>query len=290
MNRSVRLTPAAVNKAEAGFRRRFPNAAPKVALILGSGWGAAAERAFTVTDAASADCLPGWGRAGVAGHAGRLLLAEAGGVPTLIFQGRRHWYEGEGWTPVAIPPLLCRQLGVRALLLTNSSGSLRADRPAGSLGVIRDHLNLMGVNPLQGPHHAAWGPRFPDMTRVYHPAWNRLLGDAGRAAGQEIPEGVYAGVPGPAYETPAEVEMLARLGADWVGMSTVPEAILAHAAGLAVGGLTCVSNLASGVIDAPLDHAAVLAAAAAAQSRIVPLLQHVWSRLAGSGLLSGDRP
>ncbi len=284
------LLPASeLEKAETACRRIFPNAAPRAGIILGSGWGPAIV-GFTELASCSTGDIAGLGRPTVAGHSGRIILAECAGIQTLVFQGRRHWYEGDGWLPVAIPVYLLKKLGARAVLLTNSAGGIRADLEPGALALIRDHLNLMGANPLQGPHQPVWGPRFPDLSRVYHPEWNRLLADAATVRGIPLTTGIYAALPGPTYETPAEIRMLAALGADMVGMSTVPEAILAHAAGLAVAGLSCITNTAAGLTDVPPNHADVLARLAEAQARLAALLETAWTRLAASPILQGEPP
>jgi inosine/guanosine/xanthosine phosphorylase family protein len=269
-------------------RARIPHARPVGAAILGSGWGCAAE-AFVIREVIAYAAIPGMGAgAAVNGHVGRLLWADLDGAEFLIADGRRHLYEGLGWEPVAIPVFLARQLGATFMVLTNASGGIRSDLSAGSIMVVDDHINLMGAHPLAGPHDPVWGARFPDMTHVYDPA---LRGHADRTARDlsiAIRHGVYAAVSGPAYETPAEVRALAALGADAVGMSTVPEAILAHAAGLRVGAFSLIANAAAVPSGAPLDHAGILAQAHAQEPTLRRLLAAFLARAAAAS--PGVRP
>jgi purine-nucleoside phosphorylase len=282
------LDASVLRAAEEAFRRRFPGAAPRVGLILGSGWGSAI-RAFCELDACDASEIPGLGRPTVAGHNGRVILAECRGVQTLIFEGRRHWYEGDGWLPVVLPIFLLKSLDAWGVLLTNAAGGIRRDLKPGVLLLIQDHINLMGDHPLRGPHQPLWGTRFPDMSRIYSPAWNGLIAAAAKGLGLKLAEGVYAALSGPAYETPAEIRMLASLNADLVGMSTVPEAIVARAAGLEVAALSCVTNQAAGLTNTSLSHDEALAVLQTAGEHLGFLLDAVWKRLSQSDLLSGDR-
>ena len=272
------LDTAMLHDAADAVRGRWPAARPACGLILGSGWNGVAA-AFAVRDALDYRDIPGLGPARVAGHAGRLLWADLAGVETFVFQGRRHWYEGEGWTPVALPVYLMKRLGVRLAVLTNASGGIRKDLGAGRLMLIADHLNLMGVNPLIGPADPFWGPRFPPMTGVYDAALRERLAEAARAARVTLHRGVYLAVTGPNYETPAEIAMFRGWGADLIGMSTVPEALLAHAAGLRVVAVSCISNLAAGVGARPLAHAELVATIEAGQPGMRALLAALWSRL-----------
>jgi purine-nucleoside phosphorylase len=258
--------------------RRFlpPPASPRLGLVLGSGWAEAVE-AFDVKASMDYARIVGLGAPQVEGHGGRLLLAERDGREALIFVGRRHWYEGVGWEPVAFPVYCCKALGVTRLLLTNSAGGIHPAFTPGTLMLITDHLNLMGVNPLAGPHEAFWGPQFPDMSCVYDREGRALLNRAAAEAGVALQPGVYLAVSGPSYETPAEIAAFRRLGADAVGMSTAPEAILAHAAGLRVTGLSCITNPAAGA-GRILSHEEVLAGA----RRALPGLKRLigkWARL-----------
>jgi purine-nucleoside phosphorylase len=264
--------------AVAQLRARWPEARPSAALILGSGWGEAM-RPFRCIDEIAYAEIPGLGAAGVAGHAGRLALVGAEGRTILVFQGRRHYYEGAGWEPVALPIFVCKALGVSRILLTNAAGGIRSDLRAGDLMVLEDHIQHMGSSPLIGSHDPFWGPRFPDQSRVYDAELCGFLEQAGRDAGVPLSRGVYLAVSGPYYETPAEIRAFARWGADAVGMSTVPEAALARAAGLRVCALSCITNLAAGISPVPLSHEEVTAATSAAMPRMQKLLTAFLRRL-----------
>ncbi len=269
---------SAMARAFATVRRRWPRLKPLAAVVLGSGWGEVAE-AFEPRGEIGYSEIPGLGAAGVQGHAGRLLWAGPAGRALLIFQGRRHWYEGDGWTPVALPIYLARRWGARSLMLTNAAGGIRRDLRAGDLMAVRDHIHAMGAHPLVGPHDTFWGPRFPDQTAVYDPTLRSLLRDAFLAAGVRWKEGVYLAVSGPTYETPSEIAAFRRWGADAVGMSTAPEAMLGHAAGMRVAALSCISNLAAGIAHTPLSHEDVARAAAEAAPRMKAVLSQWWKRL-----------
>lgn len=236
-------------------------------LVLGSGWGDVL-RPEALHARLPYAALEGFGASTVAGHHGELLLMTLGGKRVAAFSGRRHYYEGCDLDQVVYPVELLRCLGVPAVLLTNAAGGLNPGFAPGALMAVEDHLNLTGVNPLRGPHRPEWGPRFPDLSRVYDPALTDLL----VCSGEDVRRGVYAFSVGPSYETPAEVRALRALGGDAVGMSTVPEAIVAHAAGLRVAALSCVTNPAAGLGAEPLSHAEVLAAGEAAKPRMAALV------------------
>jgi purine-nucleoside phosphorylase len=197
------------------------------------------------------------------GHAGTLLSATVNGTEVFIFQGRRHWYEGEGWTPVILPLYLLHALGARAVLLTNAAGGIRHDLKPGSLMAIDDHINMLGSNPLIGPHNPGLGTRFPDQSEVYDkPLREKLL-----KAGADT-TGVYIATSGPTFETPAEIKQYRSMGADAVGMSTVPEAIIANALDMQVAGLSCICNWAAGISPTKLTHEDVNRVAAEAMPRM----------------------
>lgn len=267
-----------LDKALAFVKSQWPAAKPKIGLICGSGWSDVVA-AFKEKGSLSYGDIPGMGAPGVVGHAGKLAWAELSGIETFVFQGRRHWYEGEGWTPVALPVYLLKQMGARAVVLTNAAGGVRADLTPGTLMIIEDHINLMNANPLLGPHNPAWGPRFPDQSTVYNKALREALESAGKAVGQKLAKGVYLAGSGPLYETPAEIRAWRALGADAVGMSTVPEAQLANAAGLKVLGLSCITNLAAGVSKNPLTHEEVTATTKAAMAGMKTLIVQLWKEL-----------
>ncbi|MFO7535449.1 MAG: purine-nucleoside phosphorylase [Kiritimatiellia bacterium] len=287
MNAFAHLQEENLTRAADACRELFPGSAPVVGLIMGSGWSQALH-VFRELKACPSSAIPGLGRPSVAGHDGRIVLGECHGVQTLIFQGRRHWYEGEGWLPVVLPLFLMKRLGVRSVLLTNAAGGIRPDLQPGSLCMVRDHLNLMGDHPFRGPHQPLWGPRFPDLSHVYSPEWISLFSAAACDAGEFLTEGVYAALSGPSYETPAEVLMLAQAGADLVGMSTVPEAIAARSCGLRVAALSCITNLAAG--RAPdLSHDHVLAVSRQAGGRLGVILDAAWNRLSQTPALLGEK-
>ena len=272
------MDQALLRQAVEQVRQRWPQVRPRAGLILGSGWDGALE-AFQVRDTLAYAELPGLGAAAVDGHAGRLCWAACGGVETLVFQGRRHFYEGADWTPVALPVFLLRQLGAELLVLTNAAGGLHPDLDAGDLMIITDHLNLMGDHPLIGPHDPAWGPRFPDLSQVYCLRLGQRLERIFQTLHLPVRCGVYAAVTGPTYETPAEVRMLRGLGADAVGMSTVPEALLARAAGLRVAGISCIANRAAGLQPRPLTHEDVMETTRALLPKLRAVLEQFWKEL-----------
>jgi purine-nucleoside phosphorylase len=264
--------------------RHFKGCHPACGLILGSGWEAAAG-VFSVKKRILYSDLPALGRTTVAGHAGVLLWAELAGLETLIFQGRHHWYEGLGWEPVALPVYILKQFGASVVVLTNSAGGIRADLKGGRLMVIKDHINAMGTNPLQGKHDSFWGKRFVDQTAVYDPCLRSILKQVARQADIQLKEGVYVAVTGPVYETPAEIRAFKKSGADAVGMSTVPEAILANAVGLKVLGLSLISNPAAGLGRLSIDHDDVRGAGKKSSGKIKVLLKGFWSAMAKEKIL-----
>lgn len=248
------------------LRERF-GPPPDVAVVLGSGLGAFATTLEERADAAYGDV--GLPSSGVVGHAGRLVVGRVGDRRAAVLAGRIHAYEGHELATVVLPVRVMARWGVRGVILTSAVGAVDATLRPGTVVVVHDHLNFLGGNPLRGPNLDALGPRFPDLGSLYTPARRRL---ASEAAGEPLPEGVYAAMPGPSYETPAEIRMLERLGARVVGMSTVPEAIAAGHAGMDVLALSVVSNLAAGLSPTPLSHAEVTEAMDAAAPRIVRLL------------------
>lgn len=240
-----------------------------VALILGSGWGEVLTPEALHATVSYAD-LPGFGAASVVGHKGELLLMTLAGRRVMIFSGRRHYYEGCTMEQIVYPIRLIRALGVKKLLITNAAGGINPTFRAGDLMVLTDHMNLTGVSPLRGPHDASWCTRFPDMTHVYDPELSQILLQHG---GENIRQGVYIFSPGPSYETPAEIKAYGILGADAVGMSTVPEAIMAHAGGIRVAALSCITNMAAGLHTSTLVHEEVLAESESAKPRMAALLK-----------------
>ena len=236
---------------------------PRIGIVLGSGLGAVADAVQDRRSVPYRD-LPGFPVGAVAGHAGQLHLGTLAGVPVAVFQGRAHLYEGIEPGATATPIRTAKALGCESVLLTNAAGSLRSEVPPGRLMVITDHINLMGANPLTGPNDDALGPRFVGMGEVYDPALRARLHAAAAAMDVPLAEGVYLAVSGPSFETPAEIRAFRTLGADAVGMSTVPEAIAARHCGLRVAAVSVITNLAEGLSPEPLTHEHTLAAAAAA--------------------------
>lgn len=205
---------------------------------------------------------------------GEVLIGELFGVQTLIFLGRRHYYEGQGWTPIAFPIYLSRLLNVQNLLLTDSAGGIGSEFKPGEIMAVRDHINYMGSNPLFGAYNDFWGQRFPEMNRVYDSTLRKLLRKAAANLGFNMQEGVLCAFSGPSYETPSEVSMAEAFGADAVAMSMVPEAILGHACGLKVAALCCISNFASGLGPIPFSHHSVFATIDDTLPKIKALLEN----------------
>jgi xanthosine phosphorylase len=234
--------------------------APRLAIVLGSGLGAVAD-AVAGALAIPYDELPDFPVGGVAGHHGRLVLGTLGQTPVAVMQGRAHLYEGFDPRALAVPARAMKALGVETLVLTNAAGSLRAGIGPGRLVAISDHINMMGRNPLVGPNDEAVGPRFVGMDDAYDADLRVALQAAANVLGIDLGEGVYLAVTGPSFETPAEIRAFARLGADLVGMSTVPETIVARHCGLRVAAISCVTNLAAGMSHEPLTHEHTLAGA-----------------------------
>jgi purine-nucleoside phosphorylase len=252
---------------------------PQVGVVLGSGLGEFAAQATEKTVIEYAD-IPHFKKVSVAGHAGRLVLGKVGGVAAAVLQGRYHYYEGHDILDVVFPVRVLGKLGIQSLLLTNAAGGIGRELRPGDLMVIRDHINLMGINPLRGANDDRLGPRFPDMSAVYDPRFQEIIADAEKEIGLTAKKGVYLALSGPSYETPAEIRMLASLGADAVGMSTVPEAICARHMGLRVAGISCVTNLAAGISKKPLSHQEVTETAERVKNDFIRLLNLVIPRLA----------
>jgi purine-nucleoside phosphorylase len=246
--------------------------ASPVAVVLGSGLGAFAGQLDGARSLGFAE-LPGFATATVQGHEGRLVLGAVAGVPVLALQGRLHGYEGHDAATVAFPARVLGVLGSRALIVTNAAGACNPAFEPGDLMRISDHLNLTGGNPLTGPNEDALGPRFPDLSRAYDPRLAAALRAAANASGVTLCEGVYAQFNGPSYETPAEVRMARLLGADAVGMSTVPEVIAAAQMGLPACGISCLTNRAAGISTEPLSHAEVIQVAKQVEGRFLALLR-----------------
>lgn len=273
-----------VKAAAEAARARLGGRSPKVGVVLGSGLGSWADTLGDRTAIPYAE-LPGMPRPKVVGHAGNLVVGtvESAGLATTVacLQGRVHTYEGHDLASVVFGVRVLGMLGVKAVLLTNAAGGIRRSFAPGDLMVIADHLNLMGRNPLVGPNDDRFGPRFPDMTEAYASDIRVLAHEAATAANVAIHEGIYAALLGPTYETPAEIEMLRTLGADAVGMSTAPEVIALRHMGIAVGAMSCITNLAAGLSKQKLDHAEVEATARASREKFVAVLSG-WAARVGA--------
>jgi purine-nucleoside phosphorylase len=271
--------PARLDALEAVVRART-DLSPRVGIVLVSGLGELAGEIHDSVDIPFRE-LPGWPAATAPGHAGRLVLGRLEGVPIVALQGRFHLYEGHLVSLVVEPVLLMGRLGAAFVLLTNAAGGVDPSLPAGTLMLIRDHLNLTGVNPLIGANADTMGPRFPDLTQAWSATLRKQLRRAADDLGLEVAEGVYVQLLGPSYETPAEVRMLRGLGASAVGMSTVVEAIAARWAGIEVAGISLVTNAGAGATEQPLTHEEVLEAAAAAGPRLRSLVRRFVALAAG---------
>ena len=250
----------------------------KVGVVLGSGLGAFAE---TLDDSRVTPYsgIPGWPASTAVGHAGKLVEGRIGQAEVIVLSGRAHLYEGYAPSQVVFGVRELARRGVRCVILTNASGGINTSYHPGELVLISDHINLMGVNPLLGPNDDALGPRFPDMTEAYSPELRKLARQAGAELGLQLQEGVYAGLLGPSYETPAEIRYLRTIGADLVGMSTVPETIAANHLGMKVLAISCVTNMAAGVTAQKLVHEDVLEVGARVRDTMVKLLQAIVPRM-----------
>ena len=263
--------PPLLAALEAAVRARTA-IVPEVGIVLGSGLGGFADDVADAVAIPFAE-LPGWPAATAPGHAGRLLLGRLGDRPVVMLQGRFHLYEGNDPGLVVQPVLLFKRLGARVVVLTNAAGGLDPTFGPGTLMVMRDHINLTGHNPLIGPNADELGPRFPDLTEPWSPRLRERLHAAAVAEGVELAEGIYVGLTGPTYETPAEVRMLAALGGDAVGMSTVLECIAARWVGLEVCGVSLVTNAGAGYSGEPLTHEEVMAAGSVAGPRLARVIR-----------------
>ncbi len=270
---------ARLDEAVAAIRERASGRAPKVGLILGSGLGAFADR---LDDPLAIDYgeIPHFHPSGVEGHAGRLVLGQAGGVSCVVMQGRIHYYEGHPIASVTFPTRTLVHLGADTVIVTNSAGGISDRLHVGALMLIRDHLNLFGANPLRGFNDDQLGPRFPDLSEAYPAELRALAARAADDAGITLSEGVYVGLAGPSYETPAEIEMFRRLGGDAVGMSTVPEVIAANHMGARVLGISCITNLAAGMTGAVLSHEEVTETTQRVEESFIGLLTGILKELA----------
>ena len=247
---------------------------PRIAIILGSGLGGFADD-FDEAVGIPYEEIPGFMRSTAQGHAGRLVIGKVDTVPVVAMQGRVHYYEGYSLEEVTFPIRTFKLLGIKTLILTNAAGGINVQLTQGGLMVLTDHLNLMGDNPLRGANDERFGPRFPDMSSVYSPELQELAIEEAKGIGVEVRRGVYCALSGPSYETPAEIHLLRNLGADAVGMSTVPEAIVARHMGLEVLGISCITNMAAGIGDEPINHEEVMATGDRVRESFTELLRRI---------------
>jgi purine-nucleoside phosphorylase len=255
---------------------------PRVAVVLGSGLGGFADE-FDQPVAIPYTDIPGFVTSTAEGHAGRLVAGTVDDVPVLAMQGRVHYYEGYSLDEVTFPTRTFKLLGIEALILTNAAGGVNVQLSQGALMVISDHLNLMGVNPLRGPNDERFGPRFPDMSEVYSRELQELVVEEAKCIDVTVRRGIYAALSGPSYETPAEIHMLRSFGADAVGMSTVPEAIVARYLGMKVLGISCITNMAAGITEEPINHEEVMETGERVRETFTQLLRRVIGKLPANG-------
>lgn len=265
-------------EAAAKFIRAKTKLRPRIAVVLGSGLGAFADELDSATRIPYAR-IPHFPRSTAIGHAGQFVIGKSAGIAVAAMQGRVHLYEGYSPAEVIFPMRVFARLGVCAVVITNAAGGINVSLKPGNLVILRDHINLLGRNPLTGPNDDRFGPRFPDMSEAYSKSFRAIALEEGRRSGIDMHEGVYAAVPGPSYETPAEIRYLRAMGADVVGMSTVPGVIAARHMGMRVLGISCVTNMAAGVLDKPLDHDEVLETGKRVSGQFIGLLRAVLPRL-----------
>jgi purine-nucleoside phosphorylase len=265
-------------QAAAAFIRERCSIEPEVGIVLGSGLGAFADTVENRTVIPYSE-IPHFKKVSVVGHAGKLVLGTIGHRNVAVLQGRYHYYEGHDIGEVVFPVRVLAGLGIGKLLLTNAAGGINPGLEPGDLMIIRDHINLLGVNPLRGHNDERLGSRFPDMSRAYDPEMGEVIAEGMRSLGMTVKSGVYAALGGPSYETPAEIRMFSTLGADAVGMSTVPEVIAARHMGVRVAGISCISNLAAGISTQPLSHREVTETANRVRERFIALLNKTIPRL-----------
>lgn len=251
---------------------------PTVGVVLGSGLGAFANELSGRAEIPYSD-IPGWPRSTAVGHAGKFCYGSIAEVSTVVLSGRAHLYEGYSPAHVVYAMRVLKLLGVRSLILTNAAGGINLALQRGGLALISDHINLQGSNPLSGPNEDDFGPRFPDMSEAYSARFRQIAREASVELGIELSEGVYAAVLGPSYETPAEIRYLRIIGADLVGMSTVPEVIVANHMNMKVLAISCVTNMAAGILPRKISHEEVLETGAMVQKTLVALLKAVIPRI-----------
>ncbi len=266
--------PDYFDKAAAAIPATWHSFKPTLGVILGSGWSRAVMGRPCI-DSLPFSAIPGYGDSTIQGHAGEIRLIETEGNRAIVFCGRRHYYEGAGWGPAVMPVEIMRRLGVKRLLLTNAAGGINQAFNPGDLMVITDHINTASVNPLIGTLREGWGTRFPDQSNLYTKTLRDQIATCAQTLKIQLHQGIYAYTTGPCFETPAEIRAYKNWGADAVGMSTVPEAIVAGAIGMQVAALSCITNMAAGINPNPLTHQEVMEATTAAMDKMDALLYSI---------------
>ena len=266
-----------VEETAAAIRSRC-EVLPETAVVLGSGLGEFSDRLLDATSTPYT-ALPHWPAANVIGHSGDLVIGTVAGKRVAALSGRVHFYEGHDLATVVFPTRVMARLGVKRFILTNAAGGINTAFAEGGLMIIDDHINMLGSNPLIGPNDDRFGPRFPDMSEVYSKRLRDIADQAARAKGLDVSHGVYLAVHGPSYETPAEIRFYRKMGADAIGMSTVPEAIVARHMGVDVLGISCISNTAAGILPQPIVHDEVIATMQRIRSSFISLLEGIIERL-----------
>ncbi len=277
---------ARIQQTAAAIRAQHSQS-PVIGLILGSGLGSYADTFTCRTEIPFRD-LPNFPHSTVIGHPGKMVLGEAEGVAAVALQGRVHFYEGYSMEEVVFPARVLAALGIRFLVVTNAAGAVNADFRPGDLMLITDHINLMGTNPLIGKNIDEFGVRFPDMSEAYDGELRETVGQVATEKGIRLKRGVYVGLSGPSYETPAEIRMCRVLGADAVGMSTVPEVIVANQMGVRVLGISCITNMAAGILPRKLTHQEVMDTTGRVKEQFISLLRASLPRLAALAGRSGS--
>jgi len=275
----ARLRDFDVAKRAAKFALSKTKLRPRVALVLGSGLGGLADGLTNATRMPYGK-IPSFPRSTVQGHEGTLVIGKHGDVPLAVMLGRVHLYEGCSAREITFPMRVFFQMGIKAVIVTNAAGAINIDYGRGALVAIRDHINLQGTNPLMGPNDERFGPRFPDMSQAYCKPYREIAAEEAKRLGIKLHEGVYAALCGPSYETPAEIRFLKTIGADLVGMSTVPSVIAARHMGIRVLGISCVTNMAAGIVDREINHAEVMETGDRVRVDFVSLLHAVIPRIA----------
>ena len=275
----ARLRDFDMAKRAAKFALSKTEVRPRVALVLGSGLGGLADGLTNATRIPYGK-IPAFPRSTVQGHEGTLVIGRHGDVPLAVMLGRVHLYEGYSAREITFPMRVFFQMGIKAAIVTNAAGAINIDYGRGALVAIRDHINLQGTNPLMGPNDERFGPRFPDMSQAYCKPYREIAAEEAKRLGIKLHEGVYAALCGPSYETPAEIRFLKTIGADLVGMSTVPSVIAARHMGIRVLGISCVTNMAAGILDREINHAEVMETGDRVRVEFVSLLHAVIPRIA----------